>query len=628
MTDATRVLASLPLDQLHDSPYQPRTHYAGLEGLADSIRTDGVLQPLMVRPRRPNKLRDDITDGYEIIFGHRRSRAAELAGLTHVPCVVVSMTDTEVRSAQMAENMQRDNMRAIEEAAGYQAQIEADGITMAELAKRIGMSPSHVSARLKLLQLTPEVRRSLEDGSIGAEVAVLIARVGPPTVQAKALADITAKGMRSDLSDGGRRSLREVRNLLAEKYTLELTGRVLFDPEDAALLPGAGACSACPKRSGNAPEFADLVALADQKPNSLGRMDDWASRCGPDLCTDPDCYARKKAVVLARKVEELAATGHEVVSGAKARAALDVHGNVKGPYVAATEVKAELSRVYKALAKAGKAAPTPITIQDPRNGKVVTAYRRADLERVGAAPKAPEKPKQTDWEARRREEEAACAAEIGARTRLLRTVRQALHQRPRSRADLQIVVASLLEEADGHVTSMVCELHDAVNYPALADALDDMSPDQLALLLLDLVLCHHVHVNSRYAIEQSPQSALLAMAEHLGIDVEAARAEPASTPSSAARAAEDAPAVGKVPRGVKYMCKATGMTWTGNGLMPAWMRAALASGKRLDDFEVAPTGAKNQTDKARFAGQEVDDDAADGGERDPNTGDMFEESHA
>lgn len=293
MTDATRVLASLPLDQLHDSPYQPRTHYAGLEGLADSIRTDGVLQPLMVRPRRPNRLRDDITDGYEIIFGHRRSRAAELAGLTHVPCVVVSMVDSEVRSAQMAENVQRDNMRAIEEAAGYQAQIEADGITMAELAKRIGMSP-----------------------------------------------------------------------------------------------------------------------------------------------------------------------------------------------------------------------------------------------------------------------------------------------------------------------------------------------DQLALLLLDLVLCHHVHVNSRYAIDQSPPSALLAMAEHLGIDVEAARAEPASTPSSAARAAEDAPAVGKVPRGVKYMCKATGMTWTGNGLMPAWLRAALASGKRLDDFEVAPTGAKNQTDKARFAGQEVDDDAADGGERDPNTGDMFEESHA
>lgn len=629
---ANRLLVNVPLDQLHDSPWQPRTHYANLEGLADSIRTDGVLQPLMVRPRLPNKLRDDITDGYEIIFGHRRSRAAELAGLTHVPCVVVSMVDSEVRSAQMAENVQRDNMRAIEEAAGYQAQIEADGITMAELAKRIGMSPSHVSARLKLLQLMPTVRQALEQGDIGAEIAVLVARVGPPTVQAQALADITAKGMRSDLSDGGRRSLREVRNLLAEKYTLELTGRVLFDPEDPALLPDAGACSACPKRSGNAPEFADLVALADQKPNAMGRMDDWPSRCGPDLCTDPDCYARKKSVVLARKVEELAASGHEVVSGAKARAALDVHGNVRGPYVAATEVKAELSRVNKSLAKAGKAAPTPITIQDPRTGKVVTAYRRADLERVGAAPKAPEasnRPQQMNWTALRKEEETACQVETDARMRLLRTVHQALQQRPRTRVDLQMVVAHLLDISSGHAAGLICQLHDAANAATLADALDDMSPDQLGLLLLDLVLVDGVHVNSIYAVKEYPPESLLAMAEHLGIDVEAARAEPAPTPSNAARAAEDArPAAGKAPHGVKFWCRDTGMTWTGNGLMPAWLRAALASGKRLADFEVAPASTNKKSDKARSAGQEVDDDAADGGERDPNTGDMFEESHA
>ena len=376
MTESTRILAILPLDQLHDSPYQPRTHYSGLEGLADSIRADGVLQPLMVRPRHPNQLRTDITDGYEIIFGHRRSRAAELAGLTHVPCLVVAMSNADVRSAQMAENLQRDNMRAIEEAAGYQAQIDDDGITMAELARRIGKSPSHVSARLKLLQLLPAVRDALEEGKIGAEVAVLIARVGPPVLQAKALALITERGMRSDLEDGGRRSLREVRNLLAERFTLELTGRVLFDPEEAGLVPDAGACSVCPKRSGNAPEFADLVALADQKPNALGRMDDWSNRTGPDLCTDPDCYDRKKAAVLARKAEVLAADGQVVVTGAKARAALDAHGNPKGAWVAATDVKAELSRAVKALAKKGEAAPQPVTIQDPRTGKVVQAYRR------------------------------------------------------------------------------------------------------------------------------------------------------------------------------------------------------------------------------------------------------------
>lgn len=70
------------------------------------------------------------------------------------------------------------------------------------------------------------------------------------------------------------------------------------------------------------------------------------------------------------------------------------------------------------------------------------------------------------------------------------------------------------------------------------------------------------------------------------------------------------------------------MTWTGKGLQPRWLKTALANGKRLADFEVKASAAKGEADKARSAGQEVDDDAADGGERDPNTGDMFEESHA
>lgn len=73
----TTVLTDIPLDQLHDSPFQPRTVYAGIDGLADSIRADGVQQPLKVRPRRPNPLRDDLVAGYEIVFGHRRKRAAD-----------------------------------------------------------------------------------------------------------------------------------------------------------------------------------------------------------------------------------------------------------------------------------------------------------------------------------------------------------------------------------------------------------------------------------------------------------------------------------------------------------------------------------------------------------------------
>ena len=98
-------ITEISVDQLHDSPLQPRTAYLGIEELAANIKAEGrIHQPLLVRPRLTNPLRDDLQDGYELVFGHRRLRAAELAGLATVPCRVRAMTDAEVRSAQLAEN--------------------------------------------------------------------------------------------------------------------------------------------------------------------------------------------------------------------------------------------------------------------------------------------------------------------------------------------------------------------------------------------------------------------------------------------------------------------------------------------------------------------------------------------
>lgn len=643
------ILADIPLDQLHDSPFQPRTHYAGLEGLAESIRADGLQQPLRVRPLRPDPPRDDITDGYELVFGHRRKRAAELAGLATVPCLVTAMTDAEVRAAQMAENVQRENMRAIEEAQGYQVQIQADGISQAELARRIGKSPSHVAGRLRLLQLTPSVRQALDDGRIGAEVALLIARVGPPVVQDKALAAIAAAHLSSDLEDGGKRSLRDVRNLLAEKFTLDLKG-ALFDAEDTTLVWGAGACSACPKRSGNAPEFADVAQHSNRRDQDI-RQWDYLCKAGPDICTDPDCFSAKQRTHLQRQAEQLRAEGKTVIDGNKARQAIDAQGNVKGDFVPAAAVKAELAKVRKDIIKRGQLPPAPVTIQDPRNGKTVQAYPRADLERAGvnltsADPKHVQRG--FDWEAERRQEREACDAEHQARRRLLLATRQAMRGTPWTQDDLLMVVRHALDECDPLQLELLAELWGAANSATLADTLDAMPHADLAQLLLDAALTDRVTVASRWQIEYQPE-ALLDAAARYGVDVDAARAEPvasaaapppaepatdpAPTPSTAARAAKKGAATkskGKAQgraaaRGVRYRCPDTGSTWSGRGLQPVWVKAALASGRTLAELAVK---GKDQTDKARSAGRGQTDDAGSAGEaeRDTRTADLFEGS--
>jgi ParB/RepB/Spo0J family partition protein len=135
-------ILEIPLEDLHDSPFQPRADYRGIEGLAESIKAEGrIHQPLLVRPRvGPLFAGDpDAAAGFEIVFGHRRRRGAELAGLSTAPCTVRAMTDAQVRSAQMAENIARENMSALDEGAGFKAQIAA-GADVAREAEAVAVN--------------------------------------------------------------------------------------------------------------------------------------------------------------------------------------------------------------------------------------------------------------------------------------------------------------------------------------------------------------------------------------------------------------------------------------------------------------------------------------------------------
>ncbi|WP_428390303.1 ParB/RepB/Spo0J family partition protein [Lichenicoccus sp.] len=153
-----------PIETLEPGPFQPRQDMApeALEELAASIRTRGILQPILVRPH-PER------DGkFQIIAGERRWRAAQRVGLHQVPVLVRMLDDGEAMAAALVENLQRQDLNPIEEAAGLQRLIGEFGLSHDELAVAIGKSRSHLSNTVRLLQLPLTVRKEVELGTLSA----------------------------------------------------------------------------------------------------------------------------------------------------------------------------------------------------------------------------------------------------------------------------------------------------------------------------------------------------------------------------------------------------------------------------------------------------------------------------
>jgi len=588
---------------LVDSPLQPRTVYENIDSLAATITADGrIHQPLIAR------LVDHIGTGHrpELVFGHRRKRAALLLALPKVPVIFRAMSDAEVRAAQMSENIARDNMKSLEEAAGFQAQIEHDGLTRKQIAERIGKSESFVTGRLRLLTLCTEVADALKAGLIQSEVALLVARVGTEKMQQKALAYINSKY--ADLEDGGESSYRQIRDMLNEKFTLEL-GKAIFDTQDFHLLPEAGACTTCPKRSGLAPEFDDIVnPRTSPKRSQRGHL----RHTGADVCTDPDCFDEKKKAHLVQEAKKLEAAGKTVVSGHKARAAVTATGEVKGAYIPLAEAKAAIKEAAKATPKpSGKqtalnpvpAKPEPkvVTIINPRDGKQIQAVAVADLQAAGVKVPEAKKAAASSWEVQERQRrEQIAKAQVQANaltahyTELLQQVHQAAATRARTGFELGLIAEYAVQHA-GHFTQLALhQLYGVKSDAALLKLVKGMNADELGLLLLAIPMCANVQVNY-YNLKDKPE-ALLAVASLYGIS---AKPQPPAKPEAPAKAtAKPANKAKPGKPAVRYRDPATGSTWSGRGLQPAWLKAALASGRSLAEFD---TTAPKPTAKAPAA---------------------------
>ena len=155
-------LIDVPLAKIRPNHYQPRDHFddEGLESLAQSIRELGVLQPILLRPGRG--------DEYELVAGERRWRAARRAGLLTIPAIVRTTDDDASLIQVLVENLQRQDLDALEEAAGFEQMVKELSLTHEEVAQRVGRSRVTVSNALRLLQLSPAIQKLVKDGQLTA----------------------------------------------------------------------------------------------------------------------------------------------------------------------------------------------------------------------------------------------------------------------------------------------------------------------------------------------------------------------------------------------------------------------------------------------------------------------------
>lgn len=340
------------------STTNPRKHFdpAKLQELADSIAASGVHQPVLVRPlpaaRVPDTAGMQPRPTHELVSGERRLRASLMAGATTLPAMVRELSDDQVLEIQIVENLQRDDLTALEEAEGYQHLMQHSGLAADQVAAKIGKSRSYVYARLKLLDLAPEPRAALLAGELDASRALLIARIPDTKLQAEATKELATTDYNGDPVYSARSAAQHIQ----QHYMLRLAD-ARFSLADATLLPEAGACKLCPKRTGANPDlFADVK--------------------GADVCTDPPCYRRKEQAHADAQLQAARDSGAEIIEGREARRLMPhgwstrVEGHLRLDDASDSPTNQPLRKLIgKQMAAAGI---TPVLVANPhREGELI-----------------------------------------------------------------------------------------------------------------------------------------------------------------------------------------------------------------------------------------------------------------
>jgi len=266
----------LQVAKLQESPTNPRRRFdaRGIEELAASFRTQGVLQPLLVRPNSG--------ENFEVIAGARRLRAARVAELDTVPVRVVELSDAEAIEAQAIENLQREEIHPLEEALAYKNMLELDPtrFSVAGIAEKVGKSAAYITQRLRLTELVEPVAHAFLEDQIGVGHALEIAKL-QPSEQERAFSACFRETWTGSSNTRVLLPLRALVSWVEQNILLDLS-HVAFDKSNETLLPQAGSCITCPKRTGH---------------NTL-----LFGEGGADSCTDAVCFNAKMTSFVAQQV--------------------------------------------------------------------------------------------------------------------------------------------------------------------------------------------------------------------------------------------------------------------------------------------------------------------------------------
>lgn len=293
-------LYEVPLEFIRSSPTNPRKrfHEQHLTELAESIRVQGLVSPITVRPVGGTPEEPQ----FEIVAGERRWRACKIACLSHVPCVVRELTDIEVIELQIVENDQRVDVSPIEKARAI-SQLNTLGTTWSEIARKLGKTERHVREFAKLVHVPQRIQEALESGDIPLALAVEISKV-PSDKLRDELCEEVFRFPESPMTT------KELKTLIREKYQINLQ-TAAFDTKSRQLLPQAGSCTDCPKRAFN-------LAYEDPSYESVR----------PDTCTDPYCHAAKMRANLTLQEQKARKAGDTVFDDKQSRRALNDFPNL------------------------------------------------------------------------------------------------------------------------------------------------------------------------------------------------------------------------------------------------------------------------------------------------------------
>lgn len=536
--------ATLALSAIVPSLTNPRTHFdeAKLAELAESIKAQGVGQPILVRPLPANRLDETSRklgrgqrETHEIISGERRYRASKLAGKATIPVLIRQWDDVQVLTFQLVENLQRDDLSELEEAEGYQRLIDQAAMAKEVIGERIGKSRSYVYQRLKLLDLDPAGREALRKGSAAGGIdfsrALLIARIPDAKLQIKALGQATG-------SDNYGRALpvKELQAWLQTNVMLSLK-RTSFDIKDLTLREGAGACPECPKRTGANPDlFADVDSA--------------------DLCTDPTCYHDKEKAAADRRFETAQAEGKKVIE--HAQAVKLTSGNLgfgsnwlKGYYDLDEHPHYQLDLEGKTLRKAlGKHCPDPVLVLHPESGELhevlpVDQVKKMILKHGLSRSAKHEAKKKDQASAERKATPIEDRHEYSERWQRKVLERTDAHLKTQSVVPAELLRAWLYARFDSYDESAfgpALDLGDEFDTNVALDRILTMPEAEVFKLMLRFLLWdgadgYHAWDKDSER-QQGPRTPLFELVHMAGVDVEAARAEVKREMESEDRAAE------------------------------------------------------------------------------------------